>query len=297
MNGPSQDIGIASYPLSANVTVDGDSLGITPLIANLSRKGTHSVKIELEGYQPYETTIMQKTSGRVLGNLLFGPLGLVGLGIDFKSGSLYKLTPKQIQVRLADGSILPEYYKILPEYYNSFWNIPPLNRKKIAGEILAGDIGGFIGFVGSFRLGMAVFGEEGWILAAYLAMVGGPIGASFGVYLVGNLGNETGSFNSTMRGSFAGYVGIVGLSLLIPLINDEPANFIPYLALTLTSVGATIGFNRTRRYKITTTESETGLINFRNGRMAFAVPTVSIHPNPFLKGDFIHTIDLIKISL
>jgi len=38
-----------------------------PVIADLSRKDHHIVKIELDGYQPFEATVTRRVSGWVLG--------------------------------------------------------------------------------------------------------------------------------------------------------------------------------------------------------------------------------------
>ena len=97
MHGTHQDIGISSTPSSASVTVDNQPLGKTPIIADLKRKDNHTVKIEMAGYLPFETTITCSVSGWVWGNVAFGVFGgLIGLAVDAISGGLYKLTPEQI---------------------------------------------------------------------------------------------------------------------------------------------------------------------------------------------------------
>ncbi len=60
----------------------------------MTRKDNHIVKIQLDGYQPYEATLTRSVSGWVWGHLVFG--GLIGLAVDAISGGLYKLTPEQI---------------------------------------------------------------------------------------------------------------------------------------------------------------------------------------------------------
>jgi hypothetical protein len=80
MQGTKQQIGISSNPSGANVIIDGKNFGNTPLTAELSRKDNHIVKIELDGFLPYETTLTKKVSGWVAGNIIFG--GLIGLAID-----------------------------------------------------------------------------------------------------------------------------------------------------------------------------------------------------------------------
>jgi len=103
INKTTQQVGISSNPSNATVTVDGASFGRTPTIASLKRGDNHIVKIELEGYRPYEMAITKKVSGWVWGNVLFG--GLIGLAVDAISGGLYRLTPEQVQADLrANGA-------------------------------------------------------------------------------------------------------------------------------------------------------------------------------------------------
>ncbi len=95
MHGTSQDIGIMSKPTGATVIIDNKVQGSTPLVASLSRKSSHIVRINLEGYESFETTITRSTSGWVWGNIVFG--GLIGLAVDAITGGLYKLKPEQIE--------------------------------------------------------------------------------------------------------------------------------------------------------------------------------------------------------
>jgi hypothetical protein len=104
-NGTQQELGFSSSPTGAKVSVNGQSLGVTPLVADLKRKNNHIVRIELEGFQPYETTLTRKVSGWVWGNILIG--GLIGLAVDAISGGLYKLTPEQVAATLAAQPTAP----------------------------------------------------------------------------------------------------------------------------------------------------------------------------------------------
>ena len=99
MHGTGQDIGISSKPTGAQVFVDNQPKGTTPVAVDMKRKDKHIVRIEMEGYQPYEITIIRKTSGWVWGNIVFG--GLIGLAVDAITGGLYKLNPEQVMGELA----------------------------------------------------------------------------------------------------------------------------------------------------------------------------------------------------
>jgi uncharacterized protein YceK len=103
MHSTTQGIGFASTPTGAAITVNNQTYGTTPTVVKLSRKDTHIVKIELPGYQPFETTITRSLSGWVWGNIVFG--GLVGLAVDAISGGLYKLSPEQVHATLSKEDI------------------------------------------------------------------------------------------------------------------------------------------------------------------------------------------------
>lgn len=98
MQGTTQSVGISSDPSSAQVSVNGSSLGRTPLVTDLKRKDHHIVRIELDGHAPHETTLSRGVSGWVAGNIVFG--GLIGLAVDAITGGMYKLTPEQISATM-----------------------------------------------------------------------------------------------------------------------------------------------------------------------------------------------------
>lgn len=103
VQGTHQSIGIASNPSNANIWVDNFYVGNTPLIVQMSRKDNHFVRIELEGYQPYEATFSRQLSGWVFGNIVFG--GVIGLAVDAISGGIYMLTPDQIQAEFHSNHV------------------------------------------------------------------------------------------------------------------------------------------------------------------------------------------------
>lgn len=94
IHGSKQSVAFTSTPSSARVTVDNELVGNTPVVAKLRRKDKHIVRIELEGYSPFEATLARRTSGWVWGNIVFG--GLIGLAVDASTGAMYKLTPAEI---------------------------------------------------------------------------------------------------------------------------------------------------------------------------------------------------------
>lgn len=103
IHGSRQDVSVSSTPSSATVYIDGQLVGETPRIVNLKRNQVHEVKILLKGYEPYKTYFIRKVDAWIAGNIVFG--GLIGLAVDAITGSMYKLSPAQIQANLQDGSV------------------------------------------------------------------------------------------------------------------------------------------------------------------------------------------------
>lgn len=96
MNGSSQSIELLSSPASAKVFIDGVEAGTTPVLVQLSRKKrSHSIRIELDGYVPFNTTLTRQLSAGwfFLDILLFGP---VGLAVDVYTGAMYKLDRQEV---------------------------------------------------------------------------------------------------------------------------------------------------------------------------------------------------------
>ncbi len=126
---------------------------------------------------------------------------------------------------------------------------PPLSPVRVAGELLAGGIGGLAGFAPPLILCIGAETSEG-LWPAYCLPVTYPLFTTAGVYLVGCIGDETGSFLATLAGSSLGAVaGIIvfvgGLEVF------ESDTLLPYIVLTtslLPSAGAVIGFNLSRKY-------------------------------------------------
>jgi predicted small secreted protein len=102
MQGARQEVSVSSSPTSARILIDGQPMGQTPVTLDLKRKDKHTVRLELDGYQPYEMAMRRSVSYWVAGNIIFG--GLIGLAVDAISGGMYKLSPEQITAELAAGT-------------------------------------------------------------------------------------------------------------------------------------------------------------------------------------------------
>jgi hypothetical protein len=101
IHGTRQEIGVSSSPTGAKVFVNGSQIGTTPAILDLKRNGSHQIRLELDGYQPYEMILTKSVSGWVWGNIVFG--GLIGLAIDAIDGAIYKVSPEQFSAQLLKG--------------------------------------------------------------------------------------------------------------------------------------------------------------------------------------------------
>lgn len=91
VNGTHQDLAITSQPSALCVTVDGQAFGPSPVVVSLRRAQAHTVKVDSDGYTPYEMTVTPKVSAMIWGNALIG--GLPGLVIDGMMETGYELAP------------------------------------------------------------------------------------------------------------------------------------------------------------------------------------------------------------
>ncbi|MEW6777653.1 MAG: PEGA domain-containing protein [Bdellovibrionota bacterium] len=102
-NQTKQEVLISSEPGGALIRVNGIERGRTPVGLRLKRKQRNVVRLELEGYVPYEIQLHREVSGWFFGNLILG--GLVGMAIDAGTGGMYSLEPEEVQTRLTAKSV------------------------------------------------------------------------------------------------------------------------------------------------------------------------------------------------
>jgi hypothetical protein len=98
VKGSRQQVTITSNPSQANIYINGRLYGKTPTLARLERKDNHFIKIELEGYHPYETHLDRRFNGWIFGNIVFG--GIIGIIVDASTGAMYSLSPNQVSAQL-----------------------------------------------------------------------------------------------------------------------------------------------------------------------------------------------------
>jgi hypothetical protein len=131
IHGTRQDISFSSTPTGAKVFINQMDKGITPVVVNLKRNENYVIKIQLDGYLPYETNVVKKVDGWIAGNIIFG--GLIGLIIDAASGGMYKLSPEQISSELKNTTVSVKdniIYIGVVMHANSSWELVGYLQKK-----------------------------------------------------------------------------------------------------------------------------------------------------------------------
>lgn len=97
-SGPSQAVKITSQPEAATVKVDGKICGKTPLTTDIKRAFVPTIRLELDGHQPYEVVLDQELNPWIWANILNG--GIIGLLIDMQTGAAVDLVPGEVDVQL-----------------------------------------------------------------------------------------------------------------------------------------------------------------------------------------------------
>ncbi|MBI3292709.1 MAG: hypothetical protein HYZ73_07890 [Elusimicrobia bacterium] len=105
IHGSRQDVRVTSVPSGAVVRVNlNNQATTTPGVLTLNRKEIgYVLTFEKQGYKPVEVSLRRTVDGWLFGNILFG--GLVGIVIDFASGSAYKLTPDEVSTVLTQMNV------------------------------------------------------------------------------------------------------------------------------------------------------------------------------------------------
>jgi hypothetical protein len=101
--GSNQPVSLQSTPSPASYAIQSSAglemaQGATPATVSLPRRNEYQIRVSLEGYHPQSTVLTKGINGWIWGNLFVG--WLVGFGIDFLTGSAYKLEPSFVQVTL-----------------------------------------------------------------------------------------------------------------------------------------------------------------------------------------------------
>jgi len=176
---------------------------------------------------------------------------------------------------------------LFPKKVQKKKNINSLENYRLWGEYLGGSLLGLAALYladMTYSLGVNnniwkddVSGRE-----LLVCDIGYVIGNQLGVYIIGNIGNKTGSLPKTL---IYGTVLSLGIQYLVyenwndTFIHDPIANSLAkdIIEITTPTVIAIMCFNLTRKHKAKQLE-ESGLINFDDKRICFDVPGVFLHP-------------------
>jgi hypothetical protein len=166
----------------------------------------------------------------------------------------------------------------------------PLRPERVTGEFLLGGAGALLGGAigGSIGYAMAYDESEGdWFnfsglygaIPGYL--IASNLGCALGVYLIGNTGDEKGSFGSALGGSVAGTLAGMGVSYLLIQTAEHDEITVPIFVLftAAQSTGAIIGFNLSREKKL---EASSGaLLNLNEKKLSLAFPQLGFSQGSF----------------
>lgn len=127
-SGSTDKVSIKSEPNNADVYVNGTFKGKTPLSVNLARGKSHHIELRAKDYESYIITTDKSFNSMVLGNILCG--GIIGLIIDFASGSAWNVEPgiiiakmQKIVSQLDCKGDEPEVIKVIDSNGNSLGNL------------------------------------------------------------------------------------------------------------------------------------------------------------------------------
>ncbi len=87
VNGPTQTIRVKSKPAGAQVFLNRQPLGQTPVTVRMSRWGVHRVRLEMAGFVPYELPLERGLNGNAEANVF---LGLGPIVIDAVTGAIFE---------------------------------------------------------------------------------------------------------------------------------------------------------------------------------------------------------------
>jgi len=101
--GTEANVKVNATPAAATIVIKAQTgqvfyQGEVPAEVKLPKKNTYSVEVSLTGYKTQSILIGQNVEGWFWGNLCLG--GVVGMVIDWATGGMWDLNPKQIDAKL-----------------------------------------------------------------------------------------------------------------------------------------------------------------------------------------------------
>lgn len=99
-----QSVAFESEPSGALVKIDGIESGHIPVVVRVKRRGGPKiVTFELPGYKTHVMKLDRRYNGWALGNIIFGPIGIVGSGIDALTGRKFDFDT-MMRIRMEPGT-------------------------------------------------------------------------------------------------------------------------------------------------------------------------------------------------
>lgn len=99
IHGKNQSVEIMSNPPGADVLVDGQPRGTTPLKTEMRRGQPHYVQIQKPGYLTETTVTTTKLNATPILNVILG--GVPGMAVDLGTGAATDVVPEKVGVSLA----------------------------------------------------------------------------------------------------------------------------------------------------------------------------------------------------
>ncbi len=95
LNNSGKKVGVNSTPTGAEVYVNGEMLGRTPVTLELDRKQHHEIVVKHDGEERTYVLTKKLGAGWIVLDVLFG---VVPVAIDAATGAWYSLQPKELDV-------------------------------------------------------------------------------------------------------------------------------------------------------------------------------------------------------
>ena len=102
MNKSTADVSILTEPAGADVYIDNQFVGKSPLATKVKHEN-HNIRVEKPGY---ETGVAQITSS-ISGWAVVGAMLIVPIIVDASTGAIHSVDEKEIRIKLAAAAGLP----------------------------------------------------------------------------------------------------------------------------------------------------------------------------------------------
>lgn len=101
--GRSQELVFAVNPPGTAVCIEGQQVGVTPLVYRTTRRQSYSIWLQKPGYRPAIVAVSKEVNPWIIANfvpLLIFP-GPFGLAVDIATGAVHKLEPTSFNFTLS----------------------------------------------------------------------------------------------------------------------------------------------------------------------------------------------------